>query len=133
MTKAEAVQFYRQVERLAIPVEDAMTLRRCSMTLHRWAEQECGDGNNYASWCIVRDETTGKPYREVHTTASMNAERVRREAIPDRERGALKRVAAVCERNGLHWYQQTDPRGCALYVAREPLTDQNYSNRGVAL
>lgn len=45
---------------------------------------------------------------------------------------ALSRIAEVCKRNGLHFYHQTEPRGCALYVAREPLTDQNYSSAGVA-
>lgn len=34
----------------------------------------------------------------------------------------------ACRDHGLHYYHQTDPRGCALYVSAEPLTDQNYSN-----
>ena len=38
-----------------IRYEDAVQLRRISMTLHRWHELECGDGNNYASWSLVRD------------------------------------------------------------------------------
>jgi aryl carrier-like protein len=33
-----------------IGFDDANTLRRAEKTLHRWAELECGDGNNYASW-----------------------------------------------------------------------------------
>lgn len=108
--------------------EDAQTLRRAEITLHRWAEQECGDGNGYASWVIGRDEDTGRPYREVHRYSDG---KVTREAVADREAGALKRVAATCERLGLYWYHQTDPRGCALYVDVEPMTDSNYSN-GVA-
>lgn len=39
---------------LGFSFEEASTLRRISMTLHRWHEMECGDGNDYASWCIVR-------------------------------------------------------------------------------
>ena len=31
---------------------DAAELRRISMTLHRWHELECGDGNEHGSWSI---------------------------------------------------------------------------------
>lgn len=87
--------------------EDANTLRRAQLVLHRWAELECGDGNDYASWSI------------------------RRCRIADREAGALRRIADICKRNGLHFYHQGDPRGCALYVHNEPLPDHNYTH-GVA-
>ncbi len=115
-------------ERLQIGTQDANMLRRAQLTLHRWAELECGDGNDYASWAIERDEETGRPYmcHYPHTG------KMTRHRVADREAGALKRIKAVCERNGLHYYHQTDPRGCQLYVAREPLTDQNYT-RGVAM
>ena len=115
-------------QRLGIPIEDANILRRAQLTLHRWAELECGDGNDYASWAIERDETTDKPYmcRYPHDG------KMHRSPVADREAGALRRVAEVCKRNSLHFYHQTDPRGCALYVAREPLTGSNY-NRGVAM
>lgn len=108
--------------------ESINALRRASMTLHRWAEGECGDSNDYASWCIVRDDD-GKTYRETYPHNG----KMRRERIPDRESGALRAVKRVCEENGLHFYHQTDPRGCALYVSNEPLDDQNYSSRGVAI
>jgi len=104
------------------------TLRRASMTLHRWAEQECGDSNDYASWCIVRDDD-GKTYRETYPHTG----KVRRERIADRESGALRTAKRICDANGLHFYHQTDPRGCALYVSTEPLNDQNYPSRGVAI
>lgn len=106
---------------------DATTLRRASLTLLRWAEQECGDGYS----CITRDETTGKTYREVSGMSGKS----RRYPVPDRETGALKRVADVCARYGLAFYHQTDPRGCALYVARADagMTDSNYSSVGVAV
>ena len=110
-------------------LDDARTLRRAEKTLHRWAEQECGDGNDYASWAIERDETTGKPFMVYHRFTQSHSKRV---AIPDREAGALRRVAAVCKALGAYFYHQTDPRGCALYVAAEPLTDQTYSTSSVA-
>ena len=89
---------------------------------------ECGDGNEYASWAIERDETTGKPFmcRYPHDG------RPSRYPTPDRETGALKRVRAICKTHGLHFYHQTDPRGAALYVHSEPLTDSDY-NKGVAV
>lgn len=107
--------------------DDANNLRRAQLALHRWAEQECGDGNDWASRAIERDESTGIPYmcRYPHTG------KMTRTRIADRETGALRRVAAICKRLGLHFYHQTDPRGCALYVSTEELTDVNY-NRGVA-
>ena len=110
-----------------LSVTDAETLRRAAMTLHRWAEGECGDGYS----CITRDETTGKPFREVSGMSGRN----RMIPIPDRETGALKRVAEVCARYGLAFYHQTDPRGCALYVAKADagMTDSNYSSVGVAV
>ena len=116
--------------RLSIEYEDAAILRRCAMTLHRWAELECGDGNDTSSWCIERDEENGKPYMVRHVYA---IGRSIRSPIPDREAGALKRVKAVCERCGLHYYHQTDPRGLALYVARGPLTAENYPLCGIAV
>lgn len=110
-------------------VDDAATLRRCERTLQRWAEEECGNSNDFCSWCICRDEVTGKPYREVHPH---NGSASRRTKVADREAGALKRVREVCARLGVHFFHQGDPRGCALYVASEPIVDGNYT-RGVAI
>jgi len=114
-------------QRLGISFEDANTLRRAERTLHTWGEQECGDGNDYASWAIERDETTGKPFRCVYPHSGT----MTKTPVADREAGALRRVAEVCAAHGLYFWHQTDPRGCALYVSREPLTDTNYTN-GVA-
>lgn len=108
--------------------EDANTLRRAQITLHGWNEAECGDSNDYASWSIERDEATGKPYRVTHPHTANKSYRM---AIPDRETGALNRVRDICKRNDLYFYHQTDPRGCALYVDVQPLSDSNYS-RGIA-
>jgi hypothetical protein len=111
---------------ISLTIEDMAALRRCEVTLHRWGELECGDGNDYASWAIERDETTGKPYMVTYRHDGNGAGH--RQPIADREAGALKRAAKICQRNGLHLYHQTDPRGVQLYVAKEPLTDKNYTN-----
>jgi hypothetical protein len=113
---------------ISLSFDEANTLRRAELTLQSWAEQECGDSNNYASYSIERNEDTGIPYRVTRWHDSTNA---RYHRIADREAGALRRVKAICKAHGLHFYHQTDPRGCALYVSNEPLPDHNYT-RGVA-
>lgn len=113
----------RDREGITLTIDQANTLRRAELTLHRWAELECGDSNDYASWAIERDEITEKPYRVIYPHTSNNA---RRYATPDREAGALKRIASLCADLGINFYHQTDPRGAALYVSSNELTDQNY-------
>jgi len=111
-----------------LPTDDVNTLRRAELVLHRWAELECGDGNNYQSWTIERDEVTGKPFMCIYPhTGNM-----RKYPTPDREAGALRRITEVCQRNGLHFYHQTDPRGCSLYISPEPIAANDYTN-GIAI
>lgn len=133
----QALMHRLAVRGVALSFDDANTLRRAQITLHRWGEMECGDSNAWGSWMIERNEETGIPYMvrdsyrayQCGGTVRPNTTRTR---IADREAGALRRVAEVCKRNGAHFFHQTDPRGCALYVAAEVLTDQNYSSAGVA-
>lgn len=129
---------YDRILGLGITFEDAQALRRISMTLHRWHELECGDGNYYASWCVVRGrkvgaafeyDDNGKPYLERH---AHTANKPTYTLIADRERGALARLAEIMARYPkLGAYVQGDPRGCALYVG-EGLTETNYS-RGIGI
>lgn len=114
---------------IAADFDDANTLRRAQIALHRWAELECGDSNAGASWAIVRDEQSGIPYRCVYYHRGGNESR--RYRIADKEAGALRRIAAICKRLNAYWYHQTDPRGCALYVSAEPIKDNDYT-RGIA-
>jgi len=115
---------------ICLSYHDVNVLRRAQMTLRAWAEAECGTGNAHCSWSIERDEETDVPY--LLTIPHTGAYTPRRARIADREKGAPKRVAAVCAANGLYYYHQTDPRGCALFVIKEPLTDSAYSSNGVA-
>lgn len=123
--------------KLGIDEIDASALRRISMTLHRWHELECGSGNDYRSWAIEREneDGTGKPYH----VSYWHDGRTTRMPIPDRENGALKRLAKILERYPeLEAYIQTDPRGCALYILRPgdvpegERADAHYS-RGIAV
>lgn len=87
---------------------DAFALRRVAMTLHRWHELECGTDTGG----VERDETTGKTYW-------YNAMTGRRSPTPDRETGALRRLAAIMARYpALSAYVQGDPRGAAVYILR---------------
>lgn len=125
-----------------IPMPDADQLRRISMTLHRWHELECGDGNDHGSWCITRGKKTservqteqglnvrkdtfthdddGAPYLEHHHYMHGHGkDTVTYTRLADRERGALKRLAKIMARYpGFQSYIQGDPRGCALYILR---------------
>src|SRR5690242_19908125 len=118
---------------ISLSFDEANTLRRAEKTLQRWAEQECGDGNEWGSWAIERDENgEGAPYMVHHHYRHGNGKDwTSRTKIADREAGALRRVKAICQAHGLHYYHQTDPRGCALYVSNKPLPDHNYT-QGVA-
>ena len=107
------------------------------MTLHRWHELECGNSNAYASWCITRGHKReggpfqhreeGVSYLERHNypqVAGQPGERTTYTRIPDRERGALKRLAAIMARYpGFVSYVQGDPRGAALYILPPNVVD----------
>ena len=112
-----------QREGIFLSAKDAEILRKASLTFHRWDEKCCGwstPGQYGASIALVRDEyVDGKPYLEIHPNTRLKTEWVR---IPDRESGALRRVAGVCERNGLDYYRQNDPRGCSLYISTKKTT-----------
>jgi hypothetical protein len=115
------------------------------MTLHRWHELECGDSNDYASWTITRGrkgkdgfeyDDDGDSYLERHVHSENKA---RYSRIPDREKGALKRLAKIMTAYPtLKAYVQGDPRGAALYILRPgdvpegASVDSCYSN-GIAV
>lgn len=111
---------------IAATLEQARILRRAQLTLRRWHEQECGMGNDHCSWCIVTDDD-GRTFREIHP----NNGKSYRYRIPDRRSGAIHRISALCAEMGIHFYVQTDPRGCALYVDSAPIADDDYT-RAVA-
>lgn len=134
-----------QLQQAGISWDDACALRRISMTLHRWHELECGDGNAYGSWTIVRGrkvngafeyDDNGAPFTEYH---SHSENKPRYTQIPDRERNARKRLAKIMARYpGFQAYVQGDPRGAALYILRpsDVPADADVSscyNRGIAV
>ena len=128
--RSETYDLMRDLNRdgLDVSFEDANTLRRAQITLHRWAELECGGSDNFKSWAIERDEITGKPFMGMYPYDRPSY----RYAIPDREAGALKRVAAICAKYGAYFYHQTDPRGSALRISSRPISENDYT-RAVAV
>ena len=105
-TKRERIaRFYNRLSDLGFTFSEADYLRRIQMTLHRWAEAECNGE-------IQRDgdDCAGRPFREYGNYVAANDPR-RRHYVPDRERGALKRLAALMKgRSGLWFYHQGDPQ-----------------------
>lgn len=106
----------RAMETLGFDSHAVDALLKCSRQLSLWAERECGDSNNYASWAIERDEKNDKPY----VVTYWHDGRKTRRSIPDLERSALNRAWKIIDSavKGLQLYHQTDPRGCSLYLIR---------------
>ena len=134
--------------------KEACALRRISITLQRWFELECGNGNDYGSWAIVRGEKRklpdgtkvfyhdddSKPFLEHHHYLHGKGKDYTTHArLPDREAGARKRLASILARYpGLTAYVQTDPRGCALYILKpgdvpDGADVSSYYSRGLAV
>ena len=120
-TAKERYEVINRLQAVGISYEHANALRRISMTLSRWGELECGDGNEYGSWAIERDESTEVPYMVHHRYMhGQGKDTVHRTRIADREKGALKRLRAiVTQYPEFIAYHQTDPRGCAVYLVRK--------------
>lgn len=58
-----------QLQAAGISWDDACALRRISMTLHRWHELECGDGNSHGSWAIETIPVTVGRLRKLSSPA----------------------------------------------------------------
>ena len=120
-------KMFRALEMNGITYDDAHALRRVSMTLNRWHELECGAEFGH----VERDEVTGKTY-SVNNSG-------RKFPTPDRETGALKRLAKIMAAYpALSAYVQGDPRGAALYILRPgdvPAGEDvgSYYSRGIAV
>lgn len=119
MTKREferQAHMFRALAMYGISEEEARALRRISMTLRRWHEMECGTDRG----AIERDGPNGEGRPRYRSNYSLE-KGIPLEKCPivaDRERGALKRLAAICKPHSRRVvpYVQGDPRGCALYL-----------------
>lgn len=132
----DTIEMLNRVQRRGLSLDDALAVRRISMTLRRWYELECGDGDGY----IERDPETEKPYYVNCNSRYLSPNDPRaRWSIPDRERGAIRRLDTIMARYpGLRYYLQTDPRGASVYLYRpEDLAGRDidccYSSVGTAV
>jgi hypothetical protein len=121
MTKREAERIAfltRTLVDLGFTPEEVTKLRRISSALNHWHELECGTDQG----AIERDgpDGTGRPrFRSAYSLANgIPLEKC--PIAPDREKGALARLAAICKPHSRKVvpYVQSDPRGCALYLVR---------------
>ena len=110
------------LQQIGVSYADAEALRRISMTLHRWHELECGNDSR----CIVRGNLEsgefqyaddGKAYFEVSGRSGKN----RYWPTPDRETGALKRLAAILEA-----LQNRDARAAERLMKRHILSTKPF-------
>jgi hypothetical protein len=129
-------RMFSALEMNGIGSDDALALRRISMTLHRWHEMECGMEQGH----IERDEKTGKPLFFNARARYLAANDPRAwSVIPDRETGALRRLEKIMAKYpALSAYVQGDPRGVALYILRPgdvPAGEDadSYYSRGIAV
>jgi hypothetical protein len=135
----ERFESIARAQKCGLTYDDAVALRRIALTLHRWFELECGDSNDYVSWCISRgrkvdgvfaNDDSGKPYLEKHIHKGQP--RVHYIPLPDRETGARKRLDKLMAKYP-QWraYIQGDCRGGTIYLCKpEDATDSLYT-RGV--
>jgi len=134
--------------------EECEKMRRISLTLRRWFELECGNGNDWADWAIERDENgEGRPFMVTHYHPRNGSQaRTTKSPVADRETGARRRLAAIIEERNkrvsemfhdslickVETYIQTDPRGASLYILRpgdipEGADPCQYYHRGLCL
>lgn len=108
-----------ELSKYGFDLREIDTLIRAEKALTRWSTLECGDGNNYGSWAIERDETTGKPYMvHHHYLHGRGKDYTTRTAIPNKEASTLARIDKIVKAHSLTYYHQGDPRGCSLYIIR---------------
>lgn len=77
--------------------------------MHKWAEDE---SNGRIQW----SEFDGKSRPILYGKDRFGSYTVKLRGIPDSSAAALQEAQRVAAKYGLSVYNQTDPRGCALYV-----------------
>lgn len=95
-------------------------IRRDAITLRRLYECECNG--------CTRDKFSSE------TWAQYDKNREAQMAwVEKRVETVRSRIERNCEALGLYYYHQTDPRGCALYISNNPISDNCYSTSAIAV
>ena len=134
MNKTELSRRIEQTRRLGalgFSQGEAETLRRISLTLHRWDEHACNGE--------VETDPDGKTY-SVHQGGLFDRYKIVRYPTPNRKAGAIRRLGLMmADHPGWDFYHQGDPRGAALYLYRPSdlmpgqSVDSYYSTVGVCI
>lgn len=95
------------VTRHPFSAADWAILKQCQRTLHKWAEDECNGIIQYDN-----DGTTPRRYYNDRYDSPTVAGPI----VPDKSETAMEKARKIAAKHGLSVYNQTDPRGCALYV-----------------
>lgn len=82
-------------------------LKQCQRTLHLWAEKECNG-------IIQYDDNGNNPRR--YWNDRYGSPTIAGRVVFDKSEAAMEKARTIAGRHGLSVYNQTDPRGCALYV-----------------
>ena len=86
--------------------EEWTSLKRCERAIHKWSEELCNG--------TIQECDDGK-YRRFYNDRYGDPA-IQGEVISDKSASAFKRAQAIAAKHGLSVYEQTDPRGCALYI-----------------
>ena len=98
----------------------AREILRHAATLHRLAEEECGNSGPYSSWCRKECEDCGGSHVRIypHTSAPYwrHGERCTLDRTRFAEKRARERVAVIAAMFGAVVQFQGDPRGAVVKV-----------------
>lgn len=116
MNYTEALQRYHRDAALSgVDYQDAETLRRAAMTLHRWSEHECNGVIQRAEFGMFDHKGRPMPAGKCYTAYNIDGPGpVRYAPTADRETPAIKRAEAIAAKYGATLEYQGDPRGWPL-------------------
>lgn len=103
---------------------DLSELRFAARALSRWFEMECGLSLPTGGIKVIERDGNGVPYRVICRDNGIKT----RVKIADDELKNRSRIEKICNRLGLHFFIQTDPRGLPLYLSTSPINRENYVN-----
>lgn len=112
---AHQTQFIHTASGLGLSYADARAVLRTAQTLHTWAVHECNGTKR-------REQTQGvggtwADTGRVHWYNPNTGKRCGR--TPDLEAGALRRLGELCNRLGLEYIHQGDPRGYVVKLVKD--------------
>lgn len=91
---------------------------------------------DYAPWVLTQDFITvrklARRLSSIDTHACNGTKYTEDESYEKATKRVYKQLDALLSQHRINWYHQSDPRGAALYLSRQPMSNINYSN-GVAI